>query len=101
MPASSVTSGFPIFFLIIAAFIVIVTVLVVVILFRNFRRLKRAGHDPLTFQADFATRVMDSNLLSAERPLEQRLDELDALRGRGAITPEEHARARAEVLSSR
>jgi Tfp pilus assembly protein PilV len=94
------SSGFSIFFVIVAVLVVAVFVLVITVFVRNARAVRRSGHDPLTLQADLATRLMNSDLLSSRRPVEERLQELDALRSRGTITDSEHAAARAEVLKS-
>ena len=67
----------------------------------NFRRIRKAGHNPFTLNADLASRALDSRLLAPDQPLEKRLDELDRLRAAGRITDEEHERARASILSGR
>lgn len=98
MPSNSVMGGFSTLFIVVAVFIAIGFVAVIALIIRNARTVRKSGHNPFTLQADLATRVLDSELLSARRPIEDRLHELDALRSRGAISEAEHAAARAEVL---
>jgi hypothetical protein len=74
-------------------------VAVIVLIVRNARKVNRAGYDPTTLQADLAMRVLGSDILTPAQGLEARLGELDALRAKGVISAEEHAAARAEVLS--
>jgi len=71
---------FPLMFAGASLFILIVGVIVVVAAVRNHRKIKEAGHDPMTLQSDLATRAMNSELLrpaSAPRSLQERLQELD------------------------
>lgn len=90
---------FPIIFVIIAAFIAIVFVVVIVQVVANIRRVRQSGHDPLTLQADLATRLLDSEALSPERSTEERLAELERLRTAEAISGDEYREARARVLA--
>lgn len=90
--------NFSVIFAVVAALVVLGFIAVIVLAVRNARKVKRAGHDPLTLQADLATRVLDSDLLRPTQPTEQRLANLDALRAKKTITAEEHAAARAEII---
>ncbi|MBF4613889.1 SHOCT domain-containing protein [Curtobacterium sp. VKM Ac-1376] len=49
-------------------------------------------------QEDIAHRALQSRTLAPDRPLEQRLAELDDLHARGVISDEEHRAARAAAL---
>lgn len=91
---------FPIIFGIVAAIIVIAVILIVVMSVKNARKVKDAGHDPLTLHADLATRVLDSDVMRPAQSTEQRLANLDALHAKKAITAEEYASARAEIIRS-
>ena len=62
------------------------------------RRMAVRGQNPLTLQEDLAYQAMQSRTLAPERPLEQRLAELDDLHRRGVISDDEHRAARAEAL---
>lgn len=71
-------------------------------LVRNRRRLRDAGHDPTTINADLAARAMNSRLLAPAdgRPVADRLAELDRLHAAGSITDAERTAARASILGS-
>ena len=86
---------FLVFIVLFAAAVVVIVATVI----RNIGKARRAGLDPLTMQTDFAARVMNSDLLAAEKPLSQKLGDVDALLANGEITPEEHATARAAILA--
>jgi hypothetical protein len=58
----------------------VVLVLIVVAAIRGGGALCRAGLHPLGVQAEIAARLANSELLRADRPIEQRLAELDDLR---------------------
>ncbi|WP_291051665.1 hypothetical protein [Herbiconiux sp.] len=90
---------FPILFVIVAAVIVVVFVVVIVQVVANIRRVRASGHNPLTLQSDLATKLLDSEMLSAGRSTEERLGELDRLHGSRAISDEEYRTARARVLA--
>jgi hypothetical protein len=90
---------FPILFVIVAAVIAVVVVVIVVQAVANVRRVRQAGHDPLTLQADLATRLLDSEALSPARSTEDRLGELERLRESSAISGDEYTQARARVLA--
>ncbi|MFD1714000.1 hypothetical protein ACFSBZ_05905 [Amnibacterium flavum] len=81
--------------------IAIVFVAIIVMVVRGVVRVRRSGHNPLTLQADLATKAMDSRLLAADRPLEARLSEVDRLHEQGTITDAEHEAARASILSGK
>jgi hypothetical protein len=90
---------FPILFVIVAAIIVIAGVVIVVSAVSNARRVRKAGHDPLTLQADLATKLLDSELLSADRSTAERLGELERMHDSRVISEEEYRTARARVLA--
>jgi len=93
------TSLFPILFVIAAAVIAVVVVVIVVQAVANVRRVRQSGHNPLTLQADLATRLLDSEALSPAKPTEQRLAELDRLHEAHVISTDEYRTARARVLT--
>jgi len=78
-------------------------IFIIVVAVRNARAAKNAGYDPLTMQTDITAQVMRSELMrpagSPQRPLEERLAELDDLHARGVISDDEHATARASALA--
>lgn len=78
----------------------VVFVAIVVFAIINVRKARKAGHNPLTMQTDLASRALDSELLRPDRPLSDRLSELDGLRENGTISADEHAEARRRVLGS-
>lgn len=65
---------------------------------RNYRKVKDAGMDSLTLQADLATRMARSQVLAPSRSIEEKLRELDQLRSRGVISGDEYDRARRDAL---
>lgn len=89
----------PILFVVACAVIAVVFVLTTALLVRRSRRIRRAGHDPLTLQADLAVRALQSDLLRPARSTAERLHELDELQHRRGISPNEYVRARERVLS--
>ncbi|NEK85737.1 SHOCT domain-containing protein [Blastococcus saxobsidens] len=66
---------------------------------RSRRVLRDAGLDPVAAPAQLAARLAQGPLGRPATTLETRLAELDDLRRRGLITPEEHASARRTALS--
>jgi hypothetical protein len=86
-------------FAIVGIMILAGTATVIVLIVVNVRKVRQAGHDPLTLNADLSVRALDSALLAPEKTTEARLAELDDLLKRGVISPEEHAEARMRVLS--
>lgn len=97
-------AGFGIVFIVIAVVSVVViigvVVLIVLVVARNARKVRQAGYDPLTLNAELATRVLDSSVLQPTQTIEQRLAEVEDLRARGVISAEEREKARAEILRS-
>jgi competence protein ComGC len=94
------TSGFDAVFGIVTVVVVIGIVAVIVLIAVNAIKVRRAGHNPATLDADLAVRVLESELLAPVKSKEERLRELDELRARGVISAEEHSAARAGVLSA-
>lgn len=94
----SVPRVFSVFFVLFAVFFVAVLVFIVVAAVKRKRAVEAAGLDPFTADIQMATRMSQSQLFDAKQPLEQRLAELDDLRARGVITPQEHEEARRKAL---
>jgi hypothetical protein len=99
MDDSSVPAGADLLFTIVPIVIGVIFVLIVVLIVVRVVSLRRKGLNPLTLDTDIAARVMSSDLLAAARPKAERLAELDALLASGAITPAEHATARATIIA--
>ena len=97
MPINNGT--FHTFFLVFIVLFVAAVIFIVVTVVRNIGKARRSGLDPLTLQTDLAARVMNSDLLAAEKPIAEKLGDVDALLASGAITPEEHTTARAAILA--
>lgn len=96
----SVTPGFmPIIFWIIGGFVLLVFIFVIVSAVKSAARVRRAGHNPLTLQADIATRLLDSDALGSEPTVEARLERLERLRTTGTVTEEEYDAARSRLLT--
>ncbi|MDQ4009079.1 MAG: hypothetical protein M3211_13365 [Actinomycetota bacterium] len=91
-------TGFVVFFALVGTLVAAGMVLVVVSMVRNARRLRQAGIDPLTAQADLTVRLQRSALLAGEQSLEDRLSDLDRLHEQGRISHAEHVQARAALL---
>ncbi|MWV57904.1 SHOCT domain-containing protein [Rathayibacter sp. VKM Ac-2754] len=85
-----ITTFFPIFF-------GVVVVIMVVIVVANVRRAKKLGVNPLTLQTEVAARFAKGGL-AADRPLADRLAELENLRAAGTITEAEYTAARTAAL---
>jgi len=100
-PFAAAPPGFQAMFVIIGLIVTVGFVFTIVLAARNFAKIRKAGHDPLTLQADLATRALDSELLAPKQSMEQRLAELDDLVTRGVITDEERVAARADILAGR
>lgn len=75
---------------------------------RKYMLIKRAGHDPFTVDAALAAKVLNSDMLrpgtaiddaAPAKSLEQRLADIDELHGRGVISDDERAAARAAILA--
>lgn len=94
------STGFSIVFVVIAVFIAIVFVFVIVNVVRNVGKARQQGIDPFTAQTDIAAKLLNSDLLSAKKPMGERLAEVDALFAAGTISAEEHKAARAAILAA-
>ena len=96
MPGSGATDA-----LLIAApiFIGVVFVLIVVMVVVRVVRVRKAGHNPLTLDADIAMKLMDSDLLSKSGSKQEQLKEVEALHASGQVTDAERDAARAAILS--
>ena len=86
-------------FAIVGILILAGTATVIVLIVMNVRKVRRAGHNPLTMNADLSVRALDSALLAPAKTTDARLAELDDLLQRGVISSEEHGEARMRVLS--
>ena len=80
-------------------FIGVVVVLIVVIVVVRVARVRKAGHNPLTLDADIAMKLMDSDLLSKSGSKQEQLKEVEALYAAGQIKDSERDAARAAILS--
>ena len=78
----------------------VIFVLIVVVVVVRVVGLRRKGLNPLTLETDLAAKVMNSEMLAPERPIAERLAEIDTLLAAGAISEAEHAAARARILGS-
>src|SRR4051812_43474725 len=86
-------------FALFAVFFVGVLAFVVTGIVRSRRVLRDSGLDPLAAQAQITAPPAQGPLSTPARRVEQRLAELDDLRGRGLITAEEHAEGRRAALT--
>jgi len=68
-----------------------------VVLGRNRRVLREAGIDPTTAGAQLAVRMINGQ--PAARSASSRLAELNDLRDRGLITPEEYEARRTQIIA--
>ena len=80
-------------------FVVVLTSIVVAVVVR-WRAAKRQGLDPMAADIQLMGQVHRSALLAAQRPVAERLAELDRLAQQGAISAEEHAAQRARILGA-
>jgi len=96
MPGSGATDAL---FIAAPIFIGVVFVLIIVMVVVRVVRVRKAGHNPLTLDADIAMKLMDSDLLSKTGSKQQQLAEVDALHASGQVTDEERSAARAAILS--
>jgi competence protein ComGC len=94
------STGFSVVFVVIAVIIAIVFVFVIVNVVRNVGKANRQGIDPFTAQTDIAAKLLNSDVLSAEKPIAERLAEVDALFAAGTISADEHRAARAAILAA-
>lgn len=92
---------FGIAFGVLAALMILTTLTIVVLALYRGKRMADRGQNPLTMQEDIAYQAMQSRTFAPDKPLEQRLAELDDLHARGVISDEEHRSARAEALRGR
>lgn len=93
------TQLFPILLTVAIAVIVVVVIVIVVQAVASVRRVRQAGHNPLTLQSDLAVKLLESEALSPERSTSERLGELERLRAEDAISGEEYRAARERVLT--
>jgi hypothetical protein len=82
----------------VVAVIVAGWIVVAVVIVRNRRVFQQAGIDPTTARSQLAVRLIRGQA-AARPPAASRLAELDDLRNRGLITPEEYATRRAEIIA--
>lgn len=64
--------------------------------------LRQGGLNPVVAKEQLESRLAQSQLMTPappEKTIEQRLAEIDDLKDRGVITEEEHAAARAKIIS--
>ncbi|WP_395819342.1 SHOCT domain-containing protein [Curtobacterium flaccumfaciens] len=92
---------FGIAFGVVAALAILTTLTIVILSLYRGKRMADRGQNPLTMQEDIAYQAMQSRTFAPDKPLEQRLAELDDLHARGVISDEEHRSARAEALRGR
>lgn len=93
-------STFDAMFTIVPVLMVLVLVGGIVLTVMNWKKASDAGVNPLTMETEAMTTLINSKALASEKPVEQRLADLDALHAKGAITAAELATARAEVLKN-
>ena len=96
MPGSGATDAL---FIAAPIFIGLVFVLIVVMVVVRVVRVRKAGHNPLTLDADIAMKLMDSDLLSKSGSKQEQLKEVEALHASGQVTDAERDAARAAILS--
>ena len=97
--SGDVAPFFLIAFGVVALIVVVVFVMVAVGAVRSRRVLRDSGLDPLAAHAQIAARLANGPLGASQRPVEQRLAELDDLHRRGVITDDEHDAGRRAVLT--
>ena len=93
---------FGLVFALVTLFIVVVFVTMIVALVRRSRAVREEGLDPLTGDIQLAGQLSRSQLMApatAQRPVPERLAEVDELLRSGAITAEEHEAQRARILA--
>ncbi|MCD5346109.1 SHOCT domain-containing protein [Agromyces sp. S2-1-8] len=100
-PFAGAPAGFQVMFVLVALVGAAVFLITIITVARSYMKVREAGHDPLTIQAELATRTLDSELLAPKQSIEQRLAELDGLAARGLISDAERAAARADILAGR
>ena len=94
------TPEFSTLFVSVGVLVAISFAVVIALAFRSAAKVRKAGHDPLTLQADLAVRLLDSDALSIRKPQQQRLADIEALFTTGAISESERATARAAILAN-
>ena len=99
MPGTTLFDFLPTLVWIIGGLVAVAFVVMIIITVKNAARVRRAGHNPLTLQADIATRLLDSDVLKAEPSIDARLAKIDQLRDAGTISADEHAAARSHLLT--
>ena len=94
------TPEFSTLFVSVGVLVAISFAVVIALAVRSAAKVRKAGHDPLTLQADLAVRLLDSDALSIRKPQQQRLADIEALFTTGAISESERATARATILAN-
>ena len=87
-------------FVSVGVLIAISFVVVIALAVRSAAKVRKAGHDPLTLQADLAVALLDSDALSSRKPQQQRLADVEALFATGAISESERSSARATIVAN-
>jgi hypothetical protein len=98
-PPSPPTPGIPGWF--IALFVIVGIVGIVGAIWR-FSVLRSGGLNPFVAREQLEAKLAQSQVLTPPAPqksIEERLAEVDDLRNRGVITPEEHTAARAKIIA--
>jgi len=96
-----IDTSFSVMPILLGLFVVVFVAAVIFIVYiqtRNYRKIKSAGMDPITFESDLKAKLAQSSLLAPKQSLEAKLEELSGLRSRGMITAEEYAQARQDLL---
>jgi hypothetical protein len=89
-------------FVLVTLFILIVFVVMVVALVKRGRAVREEGLDPVTGDIQLAGQLSRSQLMApatSQRPVPERLAEVDELLRTGAITAQEHEAQRARILA--
>jgi hypothetical protein len=89
-------------FVVVTLFIVAVFAVMVVALVKRGRAVREEGLDPLTGDIQLAGQLSRSQLMApatVQRPVPERLAEVDELLRSGAITADEHQAQRARILT--
>lgn len=77
---------------------VVVFCVVIALGVRNYLKVRRSGHDPMTLETDLAIKLLDSDALRGEKSIEDRLEAIDRLRASGTISEQEYAATRQKIL---
>ncbi|MBC7763312.1 MAG: hypothetical protein H7201_16305 [Candidatus Saccharibacteria bacterium] len=94
------TPEFSTLFVSVGVLVAISFAVVIALAVRSAAKVHKAGHDPLTLQADLAVRLLDSDALSIRKPQQQRLADIEALFTTGVNSESERATARATILAN-